>query len=153
MTLYKERVSYTTAQKLKIIKYIEMNGNRAECLKAIMFADLSQNNSKKNYLIEELLSNSLIVVTLWRNVCMSYIVIKEYKWSTYFLKCLCKAITFNYITGLKVNKLIQIMIIANLLALENPCKVQHETLRQVHASDRKLLNIYHAWSQQVIKVT
>lgn len=64
--------------------------------------------------------------------------------------CLCKAITFNYITGLKVNKLIQIMIIANLPALENPCKVQHETLRQVHAADRKLLNIYHAWSQQVI---
>lgn len=60
---------------------------------------------------------------------------------------------FNYITGLKVNKLIQIMIIANLPALENPCKVQHETLRQVHASDRELLNIYHAWSQQVIKVT
>lgn len=46
---------------------------------------------------------------------------------------------FNYITGLKVNKLIQIMIIANLPALENLCKVQHETLRQVHASDRKLL--------------
>lgn len=64
LTLCKERVSYTTAQKLKIIKYIEMNVNRAECLKALMFADLSQNNSKKNYLIEELLSNSLIIVTL-----------------------------------------------------------------------------------------
>lgn len=45
------------------------------------------------------------------------VIIKSYKWSIYFEQC--KAITFNCLTGYKVNKLNKIIVIVNLPALEN----------------------------------